>query len=215
MSDLSNQTPESPASEALDSPESSAGTDPRPRLAILVASTRPGRQGIAVGEWIRDEATKHGSFAIDFIDLAEVRLPFLDEPNHPRLQRYEHKHTQEWSKRIAAADAFVFVTPEYDYAMSPVLLNALQFLFSEWHYKPAGFVSYGGVSAGLRSVQMTKLAATSLKIYTLPEAVSLPFFTQFIEDGVVHPNEVMTDSAKVMLDELVKVEGALRPLRQS
>ena len=118
------------------------------------------------------------------------------------------------STRIEAADAFVFVTPEYDFAMSPVLLNAFQYLASEWHYKPAGIVSYGGVSAGLRSAQMTKSALTALKIFPIAEAVSLPFFTQFIDDGVVHPNEVMTDSAAVVLDELAKVEAALRPLRQ-
>lgn len=189
-------------------------TDIRPRLAVLVASTRPGRQGIAVAEWFRAEAEKHGAFDIDFIDLAEVDLPFLDEPNHPRFKKYEHDHTLAWSARIEAADAFVFVTPEYDYSMSPVLLNALQYLASEWHYKPAGIVSYGGVSAGLRAAQMTKSALTALKIFPIAEAVSLPFFTQFIDDGVVHPNEVMTDSAAVVLDELAKVEAALRPLRQ-
>jgi len=188
-------------------------TDVRPRLAILVGSTRPGRQGIAVAEWFRDAAEKHGTFDIDFIDMAEVDLPFLDEPNHPRLKRYEHDHTKAWSERIEAADAFVFVTPEYDYAMSPVLLNALQYLSLEWHYKPAGIVSYGGVSAGLRAAQMTKSAMTALKIFPIAEGVSIPFFTQFIEDGVVQPNEVMTDSAAVVLDELAKVEAALRPLR--
>ena len=189
-------------------------TDLRPRLAILVASTRPGRQGIAVAEWFRVEAEKHSAFDIDFIDLAEVDLPFLDEPNHPRFKKYEHDHTKAWSARIEAADAFIFVTPEYDYSMSPVLLNALQYLASEWHYKPAGIVSYGGVSAGLRAAQMTKSALTALKIFPIAEAVSIPFFTQFIDDGVVHPNEVMTDSAAAVLDELAKVEAALRPLRQ-
>lgn len=188
-------------------------TDTRPRLAIIVASTRPGRQGIALAEWFKGAAEKHGGFEIDFVDMADVNLPFLDEPNHPRLKRYEHDHTRAWSERIEAADAFVFVTPEYDYSMSPVLLNALQFLSSEWHYKPAGILSYGGVSAGLRAAQMTKSALTALKIFPIAEAVSVPFFTQFIEDGVVQPNEMMTDSAAVVLNELAKVEAALRLLR--
>lgn len=188
-------------------------TDTRPRLAIIVASTRPGRQGIALAEWFQGAAEKHGGFEIDFVDMADVNLPFLDEPNHPRLKRYEHDHTRAWSERIEAADAFVFVTPEYDYSMSPVLLNALQFLSSEWHYKPAGILSYGGISAGLRAAQMTKSALTALKIFPIAEAVSVPFFTQFIEDGVVQPNEMMTDSAAVVLNELAKVEAALRPLR--
>ncbi len=189
-------------------------TDRRPRLAILATSTRPGRQGIAVAEWFREAAEKHGAFDVDFVDLAEVDLPFLDEPNHPRLRQYTHQHTRDWSARVAAADAFAFVIPEYDYAMPATLLNALQTLSREWAYKPVGFVSYGGVSAGLRSAQMTRGVAASLKMFTLAEGVSLPMFTQFLDDeGRVHPNEVMSDSAVVVLDELAKVEAALRPLR--
>jgi NAD(P)H-dependent FMN reductase len=189
------------------------GTDPRPRLAIVAASTRPGRQGFAVAEWFRDEAEKDGAFDIDFIDLAQVNLPLLDEANHPRLQQYEHDHTKAWSARVTAADAFVFVTPEYDHSLPAALLNALQFLSLEWHYKTAAVVSYGGVSAGLRSAQTTRSVLSALKMFPIPEAVSIPFFTQFIDDGVVQPNEVMVDSAKAVLKELAKVDAALRPLR--
>ena len=87
------------------------------------------------------------------MDLAEFDLPLLDEPKHPRLQQYEHEHTKRWSAAIGPADAFLFVTPEYDYFTSAALVNALQFLSVEWHYKAAGIVSYGGVSGGLRATQ--------------------------------------------------------------
>jgi NAD(P)H-dependent FMN reductase len=91
-------------------------------------------------------------FSIDLVDLKEVNLPLLDEPEHPRLQHYRHDYTKAWSATVQRADAYVFVTPEYNHGAPPVLINALDCVFVEWNYKPAGFVSYGGVSAGTRSV---------------------------------------------------------------
>ena len=91
---------------------------------------------------------QHGGFEIDFADLAEVNLPFMDEPNHPRFHRYTHQHTLDWSARVEAADAFVFVMPEYNYGFTAPLKNAIDYLHAEWAYKPVGLVSYGGVAAG-------------------------------------------------------------------
>jgi NAD(P)H-dependent FMN reductase len=148
------------------------------------------------------------------VDLAEVDLPFMDEPNHPRLQQYEHDHTRRWSATVARADAFLFVMPEYNYGFTAPLKNAIDFLHVEWQYKPVGLVSYGGVSAGTRAAQMVKQVVTTLKMVPLFEAVSIPFVTQFIDDeGQVVPNETMISSATAMLDELVRITAALRPLR--
>ena len=94
-------------------------------------------------------AQAHRVFDVQMIDLKQVNLPLLDEPNHPRLQKYEHDHTKAWSAD-QNSDAFVFVTPEYNYGPSPALLNALDYLYNEWNYKAAAFVSYGGSSGGLR-----------------------------------------------------------------
>lgn len=187
----------------------------RPRLAVIIASSRPGRMATAVAEWFVSAAEQHGGLDLDLVDLAEVNLPFLDEPNHPRLRQYIHQHTLDWSARVDAADAFVFVTPEYNFGMPAILKNALDFLSHEWAYKPAGFVSYGGVSAGTRSVQMTKQVITTLKISALSEAVAIPFVAQFLDDeGRLQPSDVMTGAAKVMLDELLRQESALRALRR-
>ncbi|WP_310961548.1 NADPH-dependent FMN reductase [Nocardioides terrisoli] len=186
------------------------------RLAVIVASTRPGRVALPVAEWFVVAAEEHGGFEVDLVDLAEVDLPFLDEPHHPRLRQYTHQHTKDWSDRIAAADAFVFVTPEYNFGTPAVLKNALDYLSHEWAHKPAAFVSYGGVSAGTRGVQMTKQVVTTLKMPALVEAVAIPFVAQFIDDeGRLQPNDTMTGAAKVMLDELVRQERALRPLRET
>lgn len=187
----------------------------KPRLQIIIASTRPGRIGLPVAEWFRERAEEHGGFEIEVVDLAEVKLPFLDEPNHPRLRQYVHQHTKDWSATIDRADAYVFVMPEYNYGFNAELKNALDYLHWEWQYKPVGFVSYGGISAGTRAVQMIKQVVTTLKMVPVPEAVSIPFVKQFLsDDGEIHGNDVMRDAAKSMLDELQVLTGALKSVRE-
>ncbi|MEO3813803.1 NAD(P)H-dependent oxidoreductase [Sphaerisporangium sp. B11E5] len=187
------------------------------KLQIILASTRPGRVGLPVARWIEEAARAQGSFEeVELVDLAEVGLPFLDEPHHPRLRTYVHQHTKDWSAKVAEADAFVFVMPEYNYGYSAPLKNALDYLHHEWAYKPVGLVSYGGVAAGTRAAQMIKQVVTTLKMTPLPEAVAIPFVHQFIdEDGNVSPNDVMLSSAKAMFDELKRVSEALCPLRET
>lgn len=184
-----------------------------PKLQIIVVSTRDGRAGLPVATWFAERAKVHAGFEVELVDLREAGLPLFDEPRHPRLKQYEHAHTKAWSARIAAADAFVFVTPEYNYGVPPSLINALDFLSSEWAYKAAGFVSYGGVSGGTRAVQMAKLVLTSLKIVPLPEAVSIPFFTKLVDATGVFDGSSQEGAAKAMLDELARWTGALATLR--
>ena len=186
-----------------------------PTLQIIVASTRPGRVGLPVADWVTARAQAHGAFELDVVDLVELALPFMDEPNHPRLRRYEHQHTKDWSARVQAADAFVFVTPEYNHSYNAPLKNAIDFLHSEWEYKPVGFVSYGGIAAGTRALQALKPVVTVLKMTPVTEAVNVPFVRQFMtDDEVFVPNEVLEQAADAMLAELVRVETALRPLRE-
>ncbi|WP_262287390.1 NADPH-dependent FMN reductase [Micromonospora sp. MA102] len=151
---------------------------------------------------------------MELVDLAEWNLPFMDEPNHPRLRRYVHQHTRDWSATIDRADAFLIVMPEYNFGYTAPLKNAIDYLAHEWAYKPVGLVSYGGVSAGTRAAQMIKQVLTTLKMTPIPEAVHIPFVAQFIDDdGALRPNETMDASAKAMLDELVHWTAALAPLR--
>ncbi len=187
------------------------------RLHIIVVSTRPGRLGRSVADWFVPIARTHGEFEIEVIDLAEVNLPLFDEPRHPRLQQYEHEHTKEWSKVVARADAFVFVTPEYNYSTPPSLVNALAFVSREWAYKPVGFVSYGGPSGGMRGVQMTKQTVTALKMMPMQEAVAIPLFQQYIdkETGVFAPGPLQEKAGNTMLTELAKWTRALSPMARS
>lgn len=184
-------------------------------LQVIVASTRPGRLGSFVAAWFLEYARAHGEFDVELIEIADANLPLLDEPKHPALGQYEHEHTKAWSATMSRGDVYVFVTPEYDYSAPAALMNALQFLSREWHYKAVGFVSYGGVSGGTRSVQMTKQLVTSLKMMPMAEGVAIPFFAQYLDraSGTFAPPEMQTKAAGVMLDELLKWATALRPLR--
>ena len=188
-----------------------------PPLAIVIASTRPTRVGPLVGRWFHERVLKRGTFEVDLVDLAEVNLPLFNEPKHPRLKQYEHAHTRAWSARVDRADAFVFVTPEYNFGPPPSLINAIDYLVQEWACKPVAFVSYGGVAGGTRSVQITKLIVTALKMMPLPEAVIVPFIAQHInkDTGTFMATEAHEKAADVMLAELLRWAEALRPLRSA
>jgi NAD(P)H-dependent FMN reductase len=184
------------------------------KLHVVIASTRPGRGGPAVADWFLEIARADPRFVTRAVDLDEIDLPLLDEPNHPRLRQYQNEHTKRWSAIVDEADAYVFVTPEYNYSPAPSLLNALDYVYHEWKYKPAGFVSYGGASGGLRSVQTTKLTVSALGMMPLPEGVSIPFYTQLIDaNGKFNGTEPLQKASATMLDELARWALALKPLR--
>lgn len=184
-------------------------------LNVIIGSTRPGRVGPSVAEWVYDLVVKKGVFDARLIDLAEFELPLLDEGFHPSMSRYEHEHTKRWSQSVASADAFLFVTPEYDYFAPAALVNAIQYLFHEWTYKPAGIVSYGGVSGGLRSAQVLRSLLGNLNAVAINQPVPVPFVRRFVgEDGVFRPEPIIEAGTEAMLTELHKWAVALRPMRE-
>lgn len=183
-------------------------------LQVVVCSTRPGRVGPAIARWFQEAAQAANSpFEIELVDLQDFGLPVLDEPAHPRLGKYEHEHTWRWSETVSRAHAFAFVTPEYNYAPPPALLNALDYLHSEWAYKPVGFVSYGGVSGGTRAVQVIKQVVTTLRMVPLMEAVVVPMYAAQVKDGRFTPTEIQANSVAPLLNEAHKLATALRPLQ--
>lgn len=185
------------------------------RLHTVIASTRPGRNGPAIANWFHEHAKTHGKFDAHLIDLADFNLPLFDEPNHPSRRQYTQEHTKKWSQSVNAADAFVFVTPEYNYMPPPSLSNAIDYLFWEWQYKPVGFVSYGGVTAGMRSSQMARLHASSVKMMPVPESVGIPNFFAQMKDGKFEGNELNAQGVTATLNELHKWAEALTPLREA
>ena len=189
------------------------GGTPCMRVMIIVGSVRPGRVGLPVAEWVRDTVAARGDWDVDFVDLAELALPFMDEPAHPRLQQYTKPHTIEWSRRVAAADAVLLVTPEYNYSYSPALKNALDFLNREWWMKPVGFVSYGGVSSGTRGVATLLPTIVGLGLVRVGANVEISFAGRQIEAGVYTPGEKEAAILDRELDELGRLAEALAPLR--
>jgi NAD(P)H-dependent FMN reductase len=186
------------------------------KLHTIICSTRPGRIGPPIATWFNELAVQHGKFEALLIDLADFNLPVYDEPEHPARQNYQHEHTKRWAASVNAADAYVFVTPEYNYGPPPSLLNALDYVYKEWNYKPAGIVSYGGVSGGIRAAQMEKLTLTTLKMMPMFEAVTVQnVFSHFDDNENFLPSDHHRNSGISLLDELYKWAQALKTMRQS
>lgn len=184
------------------------------QLHVITCSTRPGRIGPHIAKWFCEAAVQHGKFDVVPVDLAEFNLPIYNEPEHPVRQQYQHQHTKDWAVSVHTADAYVFVTPEYNFGPPPSLLNALNYVYKEWNYKPAGIVSYGGVSGGLRAAQILKQTLTTLKIMPIVEAVTIQnVFTLIDESKHFTPIDSHLRAATAMLDELYKWAQALKTLR--
>jgi NAD(P)H-dependent FMN reductase len=183
------------------------------KLNIIIGSTRPGRAGPVIAQWLREAAVRHGKFAVELVDLADFDLPLLDEAAHPAKRQYTNEPTKRWSASVASADAFVFVTPEYDYFAPAALVNAVQVLLHEWVRKPAGIVSYGGLSGGLRSAQVLRQLLGNVNVHAVPQVVPVPHFQKLVDNGAFHPGEQFQAGVNDMLNEVHLWACALRSLR--
>lgn len=184
-------------------------------LKIISSTVRPGRKGPIVTQWIAALARQTENFNTQVLDLGEINLPMMDEPNHPSKKMYQHDHTKRWSEKIEDADAFIFVTAEYDHNYPAPLRNALEYLTHEWKYKPAGIVSYGGVSAGTRAMKSLQGDLVSLGILPLIEAVNFPFFNQNINQwNEFEASETSHVAAENMLTQLVRWTKGMKAVRE-
>jgi NAD(P)H-dependent FMN reductase len=184
------------------------------KLNIIIASTRPTRKGPAVAKWVEQFARTHGKFEVELVDIAAFGLPVFDEPEHPSTRKYQHDHTKKWSASVASADAYVIILPEYNHHIPPSLVNAMNYVYHEWNYKPVGLVSYGGQSGGLRSAEAARLFLNTFKLVAIVESVAIPFFDKMIDpQGVFLANEALDAAAGRMLDELFRWSEALQVLR--
>jgi NAD(P)H-dependent FMN reductase len=183
------------------------------RVAIIIGSTRPGRKGETVAKWAYEIAKKRSDAEFELVDIKDFNLPLLDEPMPPSMGQYTQKHTKTWSAKISSFDAFVFVTPEYNHATSGALKNAIDFLYSEWVNKAAGFIAYGGLS-GARAVENLRLIMGELQVATVRAQVGLSMFTDFENFAVFKPAPKQEKAVNSMLDEVIAWGGALRTLRE-
>lgn len=197
------------------------------RLGVVVGTTRPGRKAAAVAQWAREVAAAHtdvqaGRVELQLLDVAEVRLPLLDEPVAAAFGQYQHAHTIAWADTVAECDAFVFVTPEYNHSIPAALKNALDYLFAEWHHKPAGILSYG-LAGGVRAAEHLKTVLLEVKTVPVSAQVALSVFDDFTYTDDADPASPFEVAARdhqasgllEMLEEILTYSRALAPLRTS
>jgi NAD(P)H-dependent FMN reductase len=183
------------------------------KIAIIIGSTRPGRKGEAIAKWAHEIAVKRTDADFAILDLATFELPLLDEPMPAASGSYSHPHTRRWSAAIAAFDGYVFVTPEYNHGTSGALKNAIDFLYSEWADKAAGFIGYG-YSMGARAIENLRLVMASLQVATVRPQLGLSLFTNFEHATVFKPTEVQEQNLNSVLDHVIAWSGALKALRK-
>src|SRR5580698_2938604 len=126
-------------------------------ILVIVGSVRPRRIALQVAEWAAEVGRETTEAAFEVVDLKDWPLPMDDEPDVPAAGGYEFDHTHAWSRKIAAADAFVFVTPQYNWGYPAPLKNALDHLYKEWAGKPAMIVTYGGHGGGKCAKQLRQV----------------------------------------------------------
>ena len=183
------------------------------KIGIILGSTRPGRNGKTVADWVLDKAQTRIGADYDLIDLANHPLPHMDEPMSPMLGQYTGEHTKAWAATIAPYDGYVFVTPEYNHSTSGVLKNAIDYLYAEWNTKAAAFVSYGSVG-GARAIEHLRAVCSELQIAHVRQQLSFSMFTDFENFSTFRPAAIHDDAATVMFDQLEAWAGALKPLRK-
>lgn len=183
------------------------------RIGIILGSTRPGRKGAQVAEWVVQRTNARTDAQYELIDLADHPLPHLDERIPPSMGRYEHDHTKKWAELIAQFDGFVVVTPEYNHGPSGVLKNAFDYLYAEWNNKAVGFVGYGSVGAA-RAVEQLRLVAGELQMADVRVAVALPFASEFKDYKEFRPTAGANEALDEMLHQLESWSGALQEVRR-
>jgi NAD(P)H-dependent FMN reductase len=193
-----------------------ATADPgRPvRVAVIIASTRAARFGHAIGQWFAEQVRAFGGYDVDIVDLLDLGIPPTLPAEHPRNGHEES--VGAFAERVAAADAFIFVTPELNHGYPASLKGALDSVYLEWAAKPATFVSYGGAAGGVRAVEQLRQVLVELHIVPIRDAVPLPLARQLFDDeGVLLDPERFAPTVKATLDHLQWWARALRTARHN
>lgn len=183
------------------------------KIAVILGSTRPGRRGKVVADWVLSRAAARTGAEYELVDLADYPLPHLDEPMPPSLGSYAGEHTKAWAAKIAGYDGFIFVTPEYNHSTSGVLKNALDYLYAEWNNKAAAFVSYGSLG-GARAIEHLRGIASELQIAHVRTQLSFSLFTDFENFTEFKPGPQHDVAVSALFDQLEAWAGALKSVRE-
>lgn len=186
----------------------------QPKIYVILGSTRQGRFGETVANWFHTIASSRQDLSAELIDLRDWPLPLFDEPKSPSGGHYAEA-AKPWAEKIAEADGYVIVTPEYNHGYPAPLKNALDHLNREWNNKPVAFVSYGGSAGGSRAVEQLRLVAVELQMAPIRESVVIPMARAAFNEQGEPNNPVLNDRATAVLDQLRWWAQALKKARAS
>ena len=187
-------------------------------IKVIAGSTREGRFSDKAAAWIAEELNKQEGVRVEVLDLRDYPMPFFNEPVSPSYKQepYKNEAVARFTLKIAEADAFVMVTPEYTHGTSAVLKNALDWVYQEWNNKPVAFVSYGGVG-GARAVEQLRLNVIELHMAPIQAAVYIPGEKYFpVVSGNADVGELFASFSKkldIMFPQLLWWAHALKNAR--
>ncbi|CAM5498691.1 NADPH-dependent FMN reductase [Leifsonia shinshuensis] len=181
------------------------------KIAVILGSTRPGRNGAGVARWVMEQSADREAI-YELVDLADYPLPHLDEPALPSSGAYVNEHTKEWAQKIAGYDGYIFVSPEYNHSTSGVLKNALDYLYAEWNNKAAAFVSYGSLG-GARAIEHLRGVASALQLAHVRQQLSFSLFSDFENFHTFTPGPQHAKAVQTLFDELEAWTAGLQYVR--
>jgi NAD(P)H-dependent FMN reductase len=189
----------------------------KPKIAIILSTTRAARFGHKAGQWIRDIAKQRDDMHVDVIDLRDHPLPFFDEMATNAWVPTQNQEGVRWQHKVAPYDGYIFVSAEYNHGVPAVLKNALDYAYPEWNRKPAAFFGYGAVGAA-RAIEQLRLICIELQMAPTRSAVHLAggdFMAALREGKPISEITYLKPTADVMLDELVWWTNALKAAREA
>jgi NAD(P)H-dependent FMN reductase len=189
--------------------------DTTPLIQIIIASTREQRRGEPIGGWFAELAGQREDLMAEVVDLAELQLPFLTHATPPVSIESRDGVALEWSEKVARADGYVVVTPEYNHGYPAALKNAIDHLFSEWARKPIGFVSYGAAGGGVRAVEQLRQVAIELEMAPVRRHVAIARVWQALDGSGVPRDPQLAEQAHGLLDDMAWWADGLRAARQA
>jgi NAD(P)H-dependent FMN reductase len=188
-----------------------------PHILVIFGSTRQGRRGEVVINWLMDRLAKRTDATFELVDLRDVSLPFFDSSVSP-VRGQVALEAEQWAAQVDRADGFIFVVPEYNHSYPAVLKNAIDHLYLQWVHKPAAIVSYGGFASGYRAAEQLRQVLVELKMVPIREQVGVslvPGMVPNVSDLPDSPSGAFLDRAyNGMMTELLWWVTALIPARE-
>jgi len=189
----------------------------KPKIAVVIGSTRPGRFGDKPATWIADIAKARGDLDVEIVDLRDYPMPFFDEERSPAWGPSANEVAQSWQKKVAEFDGFIFTAAEYNHGPTAVLKNALDYAYNEWAKKVAAFVGYGGIGGG-RAVEQLRLHAVELQMTPIRTGVHIlwPDYAAVAQQGKqLSELEHLNQAGRDMIDQLAWWTKALKTARDA